>query len=73
MNMTGAEVAALTDFNPRSPCGERLAFVSFGISPSRISIHAPRVGSDTLASRLLWMATKISIHAPRVGSDARGF
>ena len=36
-----------------------------------ISIHAPRVGSD---SRVLWqqqLAINISIHAPRVGSDLR--
>ena len=39
--------------------------------PCRISIHAPRVGSD---GRELWRELenlKISIHAPRVGSDAR--
>ena len=36
----------LADFNPRSPCGERLAHpvpISCRIA---ISIHAPRVGSD---------------------------
>ena len=34
----------------------------------RISIHAPRVGSDTVNSILEGMVN-ISIHAPRVGSD----
>ena len=36
-----------TDFNPRSPCGERL--LACGVIPwgSKISIHAPRVGSDS--------------------------
>ena len=34
----------------------------------RISIHAPRVGSDLLI-RLLALHGGISIHAPRVGSD----
>ena len=34
------------DFNPRSPCGERLSCLHAGILVSRISIHAPRVGSD---------------------------
>ena len=34
-----------------------------------ISIHAPRVGSDEVAS-LVCSLPGISIHAPRVGSDA---
>ena len=34
----------------------------------RISIHAPRVGSDILLVGL-WETDGISIHAPRVGSD----
>ena len=55
-------------FNPRSPHGERhleRTTVTHGI---RISIHAPRMGSDkiTFAVRLKW---SISIHAPRMGSD----
>ena len=33
-----------------------------------ISIHAPRVGSDTPLPRA-WQIANISIHAPRVGSD----
>ena len=35
-----------------------------------ISIHAPRVGSDSIGSVTLPVAP-ISIHAPRVGSDHR--
>ena len=34
------------DFNPRSPYGERPASSSCGVSPCRISIHAPLTGSD---------------------------
>ena len=34
----------------------------------KISIHAPRVGSDAAAS-MTATSTTISIHAPRVGSD----
>ena len=34
-----------------------------------ISIHAPRVGSDTLLVVLVMSRVLISIHAPRVGSD----
>ena len=33
-------------FNPRSPCGERLAGCDYGNLHILISIHAPRVGSD---------------------------
>ena len=33
-------------FNPRSPCGERLAFRAFKQCSFDISIHAPRAGSD---------------------------
>ena len=36
----------------------------------RISIHAPRTGSDQLATEL-GNVEAISIHAPRTGSDAR--
>ena len=35
----------------------------------RISIHAPRVGSDVLHFGITCASNKISIHAPRVGSD----
>ena len=39
------------DFNPRSPCGERpQGSIPFRIRP-RISIHAPRVGSDAAFGR----------------------
>ena len=33
-------------FNPRSPCGERPNLISTAPTAARISIHAPRVGSD---------------------------
>ena len=35
---------------------------------NRISIHAPRVGSD-IGDGILGLVCRISIHAPRVGSD----
>ena len=37
------------DFNPRSPHGERLCQVEVLCTPPRISIHAPRTGSDHLS------------------------
>ena len=56
-----------TDFNPRSPYGERRrAEPRSGCRP--ISTHAPRMGSDNICftSRQLRL---ISTHAPRMGSD----
>ena len=57
------------NFNPRSPCGERLGFPRPGLPADEISIHAPRVGSDDEIIRERWGIEVISIHAPRVGSD----
>ena len=38
-----------THFNPRSPHGERRRWRDGNVSARRISIHAPRTGSDTVA------------------------
>ncbi len=38
--------AKVSDFNPRSPCGERREDGLYIINVGTISIHAPRVGSD---------------------------
>ena len=40
----------------------------FRLSSLHISIHAPRVGSDSYPN-VRWLLFDISIHAPRVGSD----
>ena len=59
----------MSNFNPRSPRGERLASGEMNVASYYISIHAPRVGSDA-SSDVLWVrGGQISIHAPRVGSD----
>ena len=57
-----------SDFNPRSPCGERRPPAGWPPLRPPISIHAPRVGSDP-ASPGAGAVPAISIHAPRVGSD----
>ena len=57
-----------TDFNPRSPHGERPGRFVAAIYEFVISIHAPRTGSDNQA-RAHARKGKISIHAPRTGSD----
>ena len=56
------------DFNPRSPCGERLYEYLLTEAIKMISIHAPRAGSDAMTYDGFNM-TAISIHAPRAGSD----
>ena len=56
------------NFNPRSPHGERPASGWMTIG-RRISIHAPRTGSDGSTRAVSPLYGGISIHAPRTGSD----
>ena len=56
-------------FNPRSPDGERLHTGFPGCRYQKISIHAPRMGSDPIRRLPNRADTPISIHAPRMGSD----
>ena len=58
----------MIDFYPRSPRGERRDGPDRPAHIIRISIHAPRVGSDYFNSGLYFIC-QISIPAPRVGSD----
>ena len=58
-------------FNPRSPRGERRKQLKNATKKEKISIHAPREGSDRITMRVR-KGFHISIHAPREGSDARG-
>ena len=55
-------------FNPRSPHGERHVSECKRLSDKRISIHAPRTGSDDNLQSVC-VICHISIHAPRTGSD----
>ena len=57
-----------SDFNPRSPHGERRHKPGAPLRDSSISIHAPRTGSDRTTALRSGMC-RISIHAPRTGSD----
>ena len=57
-------------FNPRSPDGERPMRSGGHALTCLISIHAPRMGSDT-RSPGSGRTSPISIHAPRMGSDPR--
>ena len=64
-----ARFSRSSNFNPRSPCGERPWRLDARVRVRQISIHAPRVGSDEGQARNA-RQHDISIHAPRVGSDA---
>ena len=57
-------------FNPRSPHGERRRCTTRTSTLWRISIHAPRTGSDLRRGEICGMG-RISIHAPRTGSDKK--
>ena len=57
------------NFNPRSPCGERLFPLVIIPFNDCISIHAPRAGSDEDDANIKIVRAEISIHAPRAGSD----
>ena len=58
-------------FYPRSPRGERPSAAIYPFLAGKISIHAPREGSDRRACLHLVDVHLISIHAPREGSDYR--
>ena len=57
------------NFNPRSPHGERQMRTIVLVDFYKISIHAPRTGSDQNGQREPFARHHISIHAPRTGSD----
>ena len=65
------EQPAASNFNPRSPHGERRRVQKQTHPPKEISIHAPRTGSDH-GRGLALGEVHISIHAPRTGSDEDG-
>ena len=59
------------DFNPRPPCGGRLAF---GLQCGVFDYFNPRppCGGRPTPSLSIMLTVRISIHAPRVGGDLRG-
>ena len=60
---------AMPYFYPRSPRGERPKPSGASGGCRRISIHAPREGSDICSFQGKMQPLHISIHAPREGSD----
>ena len=62
------DLAALENFNPRSPCGERLRLFPVCLLASIFQSTLPVWGA-TVVSTNVQQPSGISIHAPRVGSD----
>ena len=56
------------DFNPRSPCGERLPCTAHEPTRAKISIHAPRVGSDRSLAKRRCTAKKFQSTLPVWGA-----
>ena len=53
-----------SDFNPHSPCGERLRGESVETADFGISIHTPLAGSDTIGRNTAWMTSYFNPHSP---------
>ena len=70
LSMSARRRAYCHNFNPRSPDGERRMTMAEIMPYFNISIHAPRMGSDSLSNHSCCVS-RISIHAPRMGSDTR--
>ena len=64
-------LARQTDFNPRSPHGERQYGKMVTVLKSKFQSTLPAWGATEMAHRQL-SQHQISIHAPRMGSDQRG-
>ena len=62
--------ATLPDFNPRSPCGERLDLRGIKIGKYIFQSTLPVRGATKSIMEIATLAS-ISIHAPRAGSDPR--
>ena len=48
----GSSIVLILHFNPRSPHGERRDVLATYWESLKISIHAPRTGSDAMTTRL---------------------
>ena len=69
--MACSSASTLLDFNPRSPCGERLPWIPFLSLMIRFQSTLPLRGATTPSYRP-GKAPMISIHAPLAGSDEKG-
>ena len=54
----------IIDFNPHSPCGERLQAFHIDLQQKNISIHTPHAGSDTLQTGQRLFRQHFNPHSP---------
>ena len=66
---SGLQMTFGEDFNPRSPCGERLSAAVSKVVSSKFQSTLPMRGA-TVGVQLFHALDRISIHAPHAGSDA---
>ena len=59
----------LNNFNPLSPCGERLPESMRRKGYPAISIHSPHAGRDVSTIECPAVGAVISIHSPHAGRD----
>ena len=64
-------IGCLSHFNPRSPHGERPAILINPASATRISIHAPRMGSDDQMAKVLKMQFTFQSTLPAWGATVQ--
>ena len=55
---------AIVNFNPRSPCGERLGLEQGLPRHEQISTHAPRAGSDCPVTKALTISLDFNPRSP---------
>ena len=59
------DVGAVCGFNPRSPRGERRDFHKAEMDKVQVSIHAPRVGSDSYQGASITTRSRFNPRSPR--------
>jgi len=64
-------MAAMLNFNPRPPHGERPIKSDTGLTAKTISIHAPRTGSDFTPIRILTKSKRFQSTPPARGATIR--
>ena len=59
---------AISNFNPRSPYGERRELAAFNADLQKISIHAPRTGSDATSRSVFSLSAEFQSTLPVRGA-----
>ena len=64
---------AMSNFNPRSPYGERRELAAFNADLQKISIHAPRTGSDATSRSVFSLSAEFQSTLPVRGATMVDF